>query len=81
MSQSAEILKEQFSKSLGLPWQDILPASRLNQILEEERIAYRSRLYTPVVTLWAMIHQVFPRDAQCVHHKGSEALLLVHFRN
>ncbi len=62
MSQSAEILKEQFSKSLGLPWQDILPASRLNQILEEERIAYRSRLYTPVVTLWAMIHQVLSAD-------------------
>jgi len=26
-------------------------------------------------------NRLFPRDAQCVHHKGSEALLLVHFRN
>ena len=62
MSQSAEILKEQFFKSLGLPWQDILPASRLNELLEEEGIEYRSRLYTPVVTLWAMIHQVLSPD-------------------
>ena len=62
MSQSAEILKEQFFKSLGLPWQDILPASRLNEILEEEGIEYRSRLYTPVVTLWAMIHQALSPD-------------------
>lgn len=49
MSQSAEILKEQFFKSLGFPWQDILPASRLTEILEAEGIGYRSRLYTPVV--------------------------------
>lgn len=63
MSQSAEILKEQFFKSLGMPWQDILPALRLNQLLEEEGIAYRSRLYTPVVTLWVMIHQVLSSKA------------------
>ena len=62
MSQSAEILKEQFFKSIGLPWQDILPASRLNELLKEEGIEYRSRLYTPVVTLWAMIHQVLSPD-------------------
>ena len=62
MSQSAEILKEQFFKSLGLPWQDILPDSKLEQILAEEGIEYRSRLYTPVVTLWAMLYQVLSAD-------------------
>lgn len=62
MSQSAEILKHQFSKSLGLPWMDILPASRLNEILEEESITYRSRLYTPIVTLWAMLYQALSAD-------------------
>ncbi|MEO1388433.1 MAG: IS4 family transposase [Cyanobacteria bacterium J06634_6] len=62
MSYPAEILKEQFFKSLGCPWQDILPASRLDAILEAENIRYRSRLYTPAVTLWAMIHQVLSAD-------------------
>lgn len=62
MSQSAEILKDQFFKSLGLPWQEILPASRLNQILEEEGIKYRNRVYTPVATLWVMIYQVLSAD-------------------
>ena len=47
MSQSAEILKHQFYKSLGLPWMDILPSSRLDEILEEEEISYRSRVYSP----------------------------------
>jgi hypothetical protein len=62
MPNSAEILKQQFSQSLGLPWQDILPASRLDEILAEEGIRYRSRIYTPMVTLWAMIHQVLSAD-------------------
>ena len=62
MSQSAEILKHQFSKSLGLPWEDILPASRLDEILEEESISYRSRVYSPIVTLWAMLYQALSAD-------------------
>ena len=62
MSQTAEILKEQFSQSIGLPWRDILPDSKLDALLEEAEIMYRSRVYTPVVTLWAMIHQVLSAD-------------------
>ena len=62
MSQSAEILKQQFFQSLGLPCQDILPESRLNQLLAAEGISYRSRVYTPMVTLWAMVHQVLSAD-------------------
>ncbi|NJL56753.1 IS4 family transposase [bacterium] len=62
MSESADILKHQFSKSLGIPWQDILPASRLAEILEEESICYRNRVYSPIVTLWAMLYQVLSAD-------------------
>lgn len=62
MPQIAETLKEQFSQSIGLPWRDILPDSKLTALLEEEDIAYRSRVYTPMVTLWGMIHQVLSAD-------------------
>lgn len=62
MSQTAAILKKQFSQSLGLPWQNILPDAKLEALLEEEDITYRSRVYTPIVTLWAMIHQVLSVD-------------------
>ncbi len=62
MSQPAEILKHQFSKSLGLPWMDILPSSRLDEIFEEEAISYRSRVYPPIVTLWAMLYQALSAD-------------------
>ena len=62
MSQAAEILKQQFSQSIGLPWQNILPNWRLEELLEEEAISYRSRVYTPIVTLSAMMHQVLCED-------------------
>ena len=47
---------------LGLPWQSILPESRLEEILEEENISYRNCVYTPVITLWAMVSQVLDPD-------------------
>jgi len=62
MSQISEILKQQFSRSIGLPWQDMLPASRLDELLAEEGISYRNRVYTPIVTLWAMVYQVLSAD-------------------
>ena len=62
MPNPAEILKQQFTQSLGLPWTDILSESRLDEILEEENITYRTRIYTPIVTVWAMLHQVLSAD-------------------
>jgi hypothetical protein len=62
MPNRAAILKQQFHQSVGLPWQDILPASRLEAILAEEGITYRNCVYSPIVTLWAMISQVLDPD-------------------
>ena len=49
-------------QSLGLPWQELLPQSRLDEILKEENVSYRNSVYTPIVTLWAMVAQVFDPD-------------------
>ncbi len=49
-------------QSLGLPWQELLPESRLDEILKEENVSYRNSVYTPIVTLWAMVSQVFDPD-------------------
>lgn len=62
MANRAEILKQQFLQSFGLPWQNILSESRLAEILDEENICYRNSVYTPVNTLWAMIAQVLDPD-------------------
>ena len=44
-----------------MPWQDMLPLLLLGH-LEEEGISYRNRVYTPIVTLWAMVYQVLSAD-------------------
>ena len=62
MPNQSDILKQQLLKSLALPWQDILRESRIETILEEEEIRYRKRLYSPMVTLWAMVYQVLCAD-------------------
>lgn len=62
MPNRAEILKQQFMQSLGWPGQELLPASRLEEIFQEEKVSYRNSVYTPIVTLWAMVSQVFDPD-------------------
>jgi hypothetical protein len=62
MPNRAKILKQQFQRSFGLPWQNILPESRLEEILREENITYRNSVYTPINTLWAMISQALDPD-------------------
>ncbi|MBE9112905.1 hypothetical protein IQ273_26310 [Nodosilinea sp. LEGE 07298] len=40
----------------------MLPDFRLETLLEETGTRYRQRLYTPLVTLWAMVYQVLCAD-------------------
>jgi hypothetical protein len=62
MANQSDILKQHLFSSLGFPWQDALPESRMEAILEAEGIRYRQRLYTPIVTVWGMIYQVLCPD-------------------
>lgn len=62
MPNQSEILKQRLFDSVARPWQDLLPSSRIDALLSEQGIKYRKRLYTPVVTLWAMVHQVLCPD-------------------
>ena len=58
MANQSDILKQHLFSSLGRPWQAVLPEARMEQLLEEEEIRYRQRLYMPIVTVWGMIYQV-----------------------
>jgi hypothetical protein len=62
MLNRGEILKQHFNQSIGLPWQEILPESRIEEILVDENIQYRNCVYTPIVTQWALISQVLDPD-------------------
>lgn len=46
-----QILKQKFTQSLGLPFQELLPESTIQAALDAEKIKYRSRLFNPFVTM------------------------------
>lgn len=48
-----------------LPFQDLLSADLVNELLEELDVSYRDRIYTPQVTLWAFLSQVLSADHSC----------------
>ncbi len=60
-----QILVDKFTSSVGLPFQNLLPESMLEEALVEEKIKYRNRLFSPIVTLWAFLSQVLDTDKTC----------------
>jgi hypothetical protein len=60
-----KILKHKFTQSLGLPFQDLLPESEIQKVLDELKLKYRCRLFAPFVTLWAFLSQVLEPDKSC----------------
>lgn len=48
MPNSAEILKQKFINSLGLPFQEILPESVIASVLEQENVSYRDRFFKSI---------------------------------
>ena len=60
-----QILVQQFTSSFGLPFEKILPKAVIEETLKEEKLKYRQRLYSPIVTLWAFLSQVLDKDKTC----------------
>ena len=58
MPNRACILKQQFLQSVASPWEKLRPDSEVGELLANEKITYYQSIYTPIVTLWAMISQV-----------------------
>ena len=69
----AQILKEKFRLSVGLPFRELLPQAYIEQQLKELSIKYRNRLFNPVVTLWAFLSQILDEDKSC-HHAVSRVI-------
>ncbi len=65
MTNRVKILKEKFKQSLGLPFQNLLPETEIQKVLDELKIKYRQRLFDPFVTLWAFLSQVLESDKSC----------------
>ena len=71
-----QILVDQFTSSLGLPFQQLLPESFIADAIDKEKIKYRQRIFSPIVTIWAFLSQVLDSDKTC-HNAVSRISALV----
>lgn len=58
-------LRDQYHKTPALPFADALSRERLLPLLDELKVVYRDRIYTPCVTLWVFLSQVLHLDQSC----------------
>ncbi|MEM7062695.1 MAG: hypothetical protein AAF572_05980 [Cyanobacteria bacterium P01_B01_bin.77] len=49
MPNRAEILKQKYQDSLGLPFAQVLSECEIQQVLDDQNVRYRQVLYTPIV--------------------------------
>jgi len=58
--------REKLSAMEALPFSELLPAARVEQVCEEEKVGCREGCtYTPLVTLWTFLSQVLSPDHSC----------------
>ena len=61
----AETLVEKFSNSIGLPFRNLLTEEDIQSAVQATGVSWRERIYSPSVTVWAMISQVLDSDRAC----------------
>ncbi len=60
-----QVLVDKYTSSIGLPFQKLLPESFIAEALDEEKIKYRHRIFSPIVTIWAFLSQILAPDKSC----------------
>jgi Transposase DDE domain len=54
-----------FRNAKILPYHDMLDGALVESVLAEEKLKFRFRIYTPLVTLWTFLTQVLDQDHSC----------------
>ncbi|MGB5596320.1 MAG: IS4 family transposase [Crocosphaera sp.] len=60
-----QVLIQQFNIGIGLPFQDLLKSKKIEEILKEIGVKYKSRIYNPIVIVWSFLSQVLDPDHSC----------------
>jgi len=65
ISHQINTLRRRFAQTEGLPFNDILSAESIRNIMDEEVDSYRDRIFSPLITLSAFLSQVLSPDHSC----------------
>lgn len=56
---------KELQEKKGLPYEKLLSVEKILAVVKRLRIDFRTRIYTPYVTLWAFLSQVTAKDGTC----------------
>lgn len=65
VSGQLQALRRQWSRVPGLPAAAVLPTEQAQAAIEAEKVNYRDRLFTPLVTLYVFLGQILDADSSC----------------
>jgi hypothetical protein len=62
---SLDAVRARFARNEGLPFADILTEASIRDILHEQGVQFRDRVFSPVTTIWGFLSQVLSEDHSC----------------
>lgn len=61
----AKKCRQRLAVDHDLCFSKLLPKGQIETAIEQHSVCFRERLYTPLVTIWAFLHQVLATDQSC----------------
>lgn len=58
-------LRQRLAHAPALPFSELLPQGLAQQVIRDEALSFRDRLFSPLVTLWVFLSQVLDPDHSC----------------
>jgi hypothetical protein len=62
---SLQEVRARFARNEGLPFADVLTEASIRDVLQEQGVSYRDRVFNPVTTIWGFLSQVLSDDHSC----------------
>jgi hypothetical protein len=62
---SLDAVRARFARNEGLPFADILTEDNIREVLNEQGVKYRDRVFSPFTTIWGFLSQVLNEDHSC----------------
>ncbi len=60
-----EAVRARFGRNTGLPFANVLNEASILDVLNDQVIKYRDRVFNPVTTIWGFLSQVLSEDHSC----------------
>jgi len=58
-------VRARFARNAGLPFAQVLTEAMIQDVLTEQGVHYRDRVFNPVTTIWGFLSQVLSDDHSC----------------